>query len=263
MTSFWNHDPFLDRLQQHPGSPWTLFEAQQQLDALVLQPRPLSLDSPWADPTQFLDFLTDIAHRRLLHCFLSPQRGQQWTFEALLKQTRPSSPQALSDALEQCCFWHIALENPSTSTWQGHPRLVSLNNLGWTFEWLVQMLLEREYGALVRRHVILGEIRELGEIDLLAFLDDKWNRNTIPRHMGRVSWPPESRRHKTSIRGKDIIETCCCSMRVAATERDSSSNVADMKRKKGECIHAQRVTETPAAIPAPADASSLLLRQIS
>jgi hypothetical protein len=170
MTSFWNHDPFLDRLQQHAGSPWTLFEAQQQLDALVLQPRPLSFDSPWADPTQFLDFLTPIAHRRLLHCFLSPQSGQQWTFEALLKQTRPSSPQALSEALHQCCFWQIALEDLATHTWQGHPRLITLNNFGWTFEWMIQALLERNYSALVRRHVILGEIRDLGEIDLLAFL---------------------------------------------------------------------------------------------
>lgn len=170
MTSLWNHDPFLERLQQHPGSPWTLFEGQSQLDQLVLQPLPLSLDSPWADPTQFLDFLTAIAHRRLLHCFLTTHVGQPWTFEALLKQTRPASPQALSHALEQCCFWRIALEDSSTHTWQGHPRLVTLNNLGWTFEWLVQILLEREYDALVRRHVILGEIQNLGEIDLLAFL---------------------------------------------------------------------------------------------
>ncbi len=170
MTSFWNSDPFLEHLQQCAGSPWTLFEGQHQLDQLVLQPFPLSLDSPWADPTQFLAFLTTIAHRRLLHCFLTPHTGQQWSIEALLKQTRPSSPQALSEALEQCCFWQIAFEDPSTSTWQSHPRLVSINNLGWTFEWLVQMLLEREFGALVRRHVILGEIRDLGEIDLLAFL---------------------------------------------------------------------------------------------
>lgn len=170
MITFWNRDPFLDRLQQHTGSPWTPFEAQQQLDALVLQPRPLSLASPWADPTQFLDFLTTIAHRRLIHCFFSPHSGQQWTFEALLKQTRPSSPQALSEALEQCCFWQIALEDVSTNTWQGHPRLITLNNFGWTFEWMVQTLLERDSRALVRRHVILGEIRDLGELDILAFL---------------------------------------------------------------------------------------------
>ena len=170
MASFWNYDPFLERLQQCAGSPWTLFEAQSQLDQLVLQPLPLSLDSPWADPTHFLDFLTDITHRRLFHCFLTVHGGQQWTFEALLKQTRPHSPQALVDALEHCVFWQIALEDLSTHTWQGHPRLVTLNNLGWTFEWLVQILLEREYSALVRRHVILGEIRDLGEIDLLAFL---------------------------------------------------------------------------------------------
>ena len=57
----------------------------------------------------------------------------------------------------------------ATNTWQGHPRLITLNNLGWTFEWLVQAILERDFGALVRRHVIIGEIRDLGEIDVLAF----------------------------------------------------------------------------------------------
>ena len=65
-------------------------------------------------------------------------------------------------------FWQIALENSATSIWQGHPRLIPLNNLGWTFEWVIQALLEREYHALVLRHVILGEVRALGEIDVLA-----------------------------------------------------------------------------------------------
>jgi hypothetical protein len=49
--------------------------------------------------------------------------------------------------------------------------LAALNNLGWTFEWIVAVLLERHFGALVRRHVILGEIAALGEIDVLALLD--------------------------------------------------------------------------------------------
>lgn len=169
MTSSWNN-PFVDLLQQCAGSPWTLFEGQSQLDQQVLQPLSLSLDSPWADPAQFLDFLTDIAHRRLLLCFLGAHIGKQWTFEALLKQTRPASPQALSKALEQCVSWQIALLDVTTNTWQGHSRLATFNNLGWTFEWLVQTILERDFGALVRRHVILGEIRDLGEIDVLAFL---------------------------------------------------------------------------------------------
>lgn len=173
MSSFWNKDPFVERLQQCAGSPWTLFEAQRQLDQLVLQPLPLSKDSLWANPVLFLDFLTDISHRRLVQCFLGAQAPHQWTFEALLKQTRPPSPQALTSALEQCCFWQITLFEKATSTWRGHPRLMTLNNAGWTFEWVVQMILEREYHALVRRHVVLGEIADLGEIDVLALLDDK------------------------------------------------------------------------------------------
>lgn len=144
----------------------------------------------------------------------------------------------------RCCIWcGSSVSRRSNARSAGKPRPFATNRSSW-------------------RSVTPLEL-DLHSRSSDCPLDDKWNRNTIPRHMGRVSWPPESRRHKTSIRGKDIIETCCCSMRVAATERDSSSNVADMKRKKGECIHAQRVTETPAAIPAPADASSLLLRQRS
>lgn len=108
---------FLDHLQHVVGGPWTLFEAQRELDKLVLQPLPLSIDSPWADPALFLDFLTCISHRRLIQCFIGAQVIREWTFE-----------------------------------------------------WIVQMLLEREYHAHVRRHVIVGEIASLGEIDVLAFL---------------------------------------------------------------------------------------------
>ncbi len=172
MSSFWKNDAFVERLQQCAGSPWTLFEAQRQLDQLVLQPLPLSKDSFWADPALFLDFLTDISHRRLVQCFLGTQAAHQWSFEALLKQTRPPSPQALTEALSQCCFWQITLLEEATSTWRGHPRLMTLNNSGWTFEWVVQRVLEREYHALVQRHVVLGEIADLGEIDVLALLAD-------------------------------------------------------------------------------------------
>lgn len=169
---FGNDDLFLERLQQCAGSPWTLFEGQRQLDRLVLRPLPLSIESPWADPERFLDFLTHISHRRLIQCFLGLQATHVWTFEALLKQTRPPSPQALLEALERCCFWQIAQREQSTNTWQGHPRLRTVSNFGWTFEWLVQTVLEREFGAAVRRHVILGEMATLGEIDLLALFAD-------------------------------------------------------------------------------------------
>src|SRR5450755_3892450 len=127
MTFFWSNDPFIERLQQCAGSPWTLIEAQSQLDPLVLQLPPLLVDS--ADPMLFLDFLADMVHRRLVQCFLGAQTIRQWTFEALLKQARPPSPQALFAALERCCFWQIAIESSSAQTWQGHPRLMTLNNL--------------------------------------------------------------------------------------------------------------------------------------
>lgn len=169
--SFSSTNPFVERLQQCAGSPWTLYEAQSQLDALVLQPFPLSPDSPWAEPAQFLEFLTDISHRRLVACFLGGHTTKHWTFEALLLQTRPSSPHALREALEQCVFWQIAQEDATTTTWQGHSRLATLNNIGWTFEWILQAVLEREYAALVRRHVRLGELFALGELDILAFLN--------------------------------------------------------------------------------------------
>ena len=171
MFSF-SHDPFVERLQQCAGSPWTLFEAQQHLDNLVLQPLPLSSDDSNANAASYVDFLANSFHRRLLHCFVGMNGSRNWPLETLLKQTRPPSPQALIEALEQCCFWQIALFDIAASTWQGHPRLAPLNNLGWTFEWVIQALLEREYDALVRRHVHLGEIAVLGEIDILALLPD-------------------------------------------------------------------------------------------
>ena len=164
----WNNDPFLERLQQCDGGPWTLFEAQQHLDALVLQPQ--TFDASQVDTTLFVDFLANSFHRRLLHCFVGIKSSLSWSLETLLKQIRPPSPQSLMEALECCRLWQIAIENPTTQLWQGHRRLAPFNNLGWTFEWVIQAVLEREYSALVRRHVILGEIMALGEIDILALL---------------------------------------------------------------------------------------------
>lgn len=172
MSFLWNNDPFVERLQQCAGSPWTLFEAQHQLDALVLQPLPLSTDASRAGTTMFVDFLASTFHRRLLHCFVGRNVNRVWSPEDLLTQTRPPSPQALFDALEQCHFWQIALSERATNTWQAHPRLAMLNNLGWTFGWVVQTLLEGNYDAMVRRHVVLGEIAAVGEIDVLALLGD-------------------------------------------------------------------------------------------
>jgi hypothetical protein len=180
MSFIWNNDPFVERLQQCAGSPWTVFEAQQQLDALVLCPLPLSPDDSSADSPSFVDFLANTFHRRLLHCFVGGNVVRAWTLEDLMRQVRPPSPQALRDALERCEFWQIALAEMGANIWRGHPRLATLNNLGWTFEWILQVLLERNYGALVRRHVVLGEIAALGEIDVLALLVDKWNRNMVP-----------------------------------------------------------------------------------
>ena len=170
MSSSWNNDLFVERLQHLPGGPWTLFEAQQQLDQLVLQP--LSENTSSLDDGLFLDFLSDITHRRLVQCFLGNQTIHQWSIEDLHKQTRPRSPQALAEALEQCHSWQIAVESTDKQAWQGHPRLVRLNNIGWTFEWIIQTLLEKHYGALVRRHVVLGELSNLGELDILALLPD-------------------------------------------------------------------------------------------
>jgi hypothetical protein len=172
MSFLWDNDPFVERLQHCAGRPWTLFEAQHQLDALVLQPLPLSADASRADTTMFVDFLASTFHRRLLHCFVGRNVNRVWSLEDLLKQTRPPSPQALFDALEQCHFWQIVLSERAANVWQTHPRLATLNNLGWTFEWVIQTLLERNYDAMVRRHVVLGEIATVGEIDVLALFSD-------------------------------------------------------------------------------------------
>lgn len=178
MSSFYNHDQghdlFSERLQRCVGAPWTLWNAQYHLDALVLQPLPDPSDPSDQDAASFADFLARTFHRRLVRCFLGEQHGRLWTREALMKQTRPPSLQALTDALGRCVSWQIARERetPTGPNWQGHLRLSSLANFGWTFEWVVQTILERDYQALVRRHVILGERVDLGEIDVLALLGD-------------------------------------------------------------------------------------------
>lgn len=161
------HDFFLERLQQCPQGPWTLFDGQLQLDQLVLQPLPIPHGE---DAVSFLDFLCQNANRRLLSCFLGPQCQRWWSFEDLLHHTRPLSAQSLQKALQQCQGWFIALQSENEQQWRGHPRVAVINNLGWTFEWLVQVLLERHFDALVRRHVILGEMVDFGEFDILAFL---------------------------------------------------------------------------------------------
>jgi len=97
---FFSSDPFIERLQQCAGGPWTLFEAQQQLDALVLQPLPQSPVDRVTDTTLFLDFLANAFHRRLLHCFVGNNVPHLWTLEALMKQARPPSPLSLLNALE-------------------------------------------------------------------------------------------------------------------------------------------------------------------
>lgn len=160
-------DPFMHHLQQHISGSWPIFGTSEHLDALVVRPVVSSAD----EDALYIQFLDASFHRRLLHCFVGGSGRPVWRMEDLLMKTRPPSLLALQDALRRCLQWQLVVEDEVSQTWQGHPRLVRVGNLGWTFEWATQKVLEREYGALVRRHVMLGG---LGEIDVLAVLDGRW-----------------------------------------------------------------------------------------
>lgn len=67
---------------------------------------------------------------------------------------------------------HLALFSEKRHTWYGDDRLIALSTFGPTLEWIIQAALQREYRALARRHVSLGKLGQLGDIDVLAFLED-------------------------------------------------------------------------------------------
>lgn len=160
-------DPFMHQIQQHISGSWPIFGVTEHLDARVVRP----VVSSTEEDALYIQFVDESFHRRLLHCFVGGSGRPVWGLEDLLRKTRPPSLLALQDALRQCLQWQLVVKDEVSQTWQGHPRLERVGNLGWTFEWAVQKVLEREYGALVRRHVMLGG---LGEIDVLAVLDGRW-----------------------------------------------------------------------------------------
>jgi len=207
----WTSDPFADRLRQcGDGTPWYLNESKHDPDDQVVQLTLIDPDQQWCTPSTFLDFLDAIHHRRLLRCLLGrtpSERLRQWTPDALMRETRSPSLQDLDEALAFCDLQQFAVPNLTRekveqifvwmSTWEGrdptslteeskaawlngctekieywYGNLDGLANFGNSFEWIVQAMVEREYHALARRHVSLGRLGQLGDIDVLAFLDD-------------------------------------------------------------------------------------------
>ncbi len=203
-------DSFVDSLNQCDGGPWYLNEAKSEPDEQVIQLSLLDPNHQWCTSSTFLDFLDVIYHRRLLRCLLGrtpSERLREWTPDELLRETRSPSTQALEEALAFCDLQQFAFPNVtrekvekiiaymSTRDDGDHPRLTeeakarmldkysekveywygdlnTIANFGNSFEWIVQAMVEREYHALARRHVSLGHLGQLGDIDVLAFLED-------------------------------------------------------------------------------------------
>jgi len=167
-----NQDPFVARLRLVEHGPWELQASKHAAEKDIIQPLPRNV-SVASDASAFLDFLIPNFHRRLLKCFVRQNANRVWPIETLMQQTRPPSLAALSDALDYCEKNQFALSTSSRrDVWMGGSSLRHIANFGWTFEWFVQAWLERTYHALVRRQVLLVSLAPIGDIDVLAFLED-------------------------------------------------------------------------------------------
>lgn len=161
---------FEQRLKRCPGS-WRLYQSPCDEDRIV-RPRWIVPEYRWGDIPGFLNFFDCRAHRELIRLFIIAQPEQCWSFEDLLARFRQRlTPSILEDALRLLEIQEL-IRRRGTSGWQRGCYLQGICDLGPTFEWLLQMVLEREYSASCRRHVILGELADLGEIDVLALLAD-------------------------------------------------------------------------------------------
>ncbi|GLV53247.1 hypothetical protein KDH_01020 [Dictyobacter sp. S3.2.2.5] len=158
---------FVDLLHSHDPDLRVSVGGQELLDALVVRPADVSPD----EEACYVQFLDVSFHRRLLRCVVGGGGRSVWSREDLVTEAAPPSLQALDEALRQCVQWELVVEDEPSQRWYRHPRLVRIGNFGWTFEWLVQQVLEREYGALVRRHVLVWG---LGEIDVLSVANGQW-----------------------------------------------------------------------------------------
>jgi hypothetical protein len=205
-------DPFAERLSQCVGGPWYLNTALNEPDDQVIQLTHIDPGQPWSDPSSFLDFLDINYHRRLVRCLIGRtpwEKKASWPLEKLMQETRPTSLEALEEALAFCHVqefafsnvtrqveerlraWyrtipeinalpfseeeeakHLALFSEKRHTWYGDDRLIALPTFGPSLEWTIQAALQREYRVLARRHVSLGKLGQLGDIDVLAFLED-------------------------------------------------------------------------------------------
>jgi hypothetical protein len=205
-------DPFAERLSQCVGGPWYLNTALNEPDDQVIQLTHIAPGQPWSDPSSFLDFLNCNHHRRLLRCLMGRtpwEKKGAWPLETLTRETRPPSQEALEEALTFCheqefafhnhtreeekrmLTWYrtlpeaaahplseeeeikrLALFPEKIDTWYGDDRLIDIPNFGPTLEWIIQATFQQEYQALARRHVSLGKLQQLGDIDVLAFLAD-------------------------------------------------------------------------------------------
>jgi hypothetical protein len=145
-------DTFADRLHHYPGGPWVLTEAREEPDALVLQLCHLDALQQWCSPSTFLDFLDNAFHRCLPRCLIGRPPAEQecrWSYEDLLQATRPSSEEALQEALTFCVLQQFALPSlmnhddgdaAQIEGWKSN--LGQLHSFGPTFEWIVQALLQ-------------------------------------------------------------------------------------------------------------------------
>lgn len=168
---------FEERLQQCPGGPWTIASASttQTPDTQVVRLHKVIPGRGWCEEATYVDFLDQRIHRQLLDCFVLNTQKLQWPIDELLKQIGPRiSRMTLETALLFCEAQGFIVAVKNRTWWSRGPQLSQVQNLGATFEWLVQEFLQRRFRAVARRCVILKELpsSQFGDFDILAFTED-------------------------------------------------------------------------------------------
>jgi Holliday junction resolvase-like predicted endonuclease len=168
---------FEERLQQCACQPWTMISGSttQAPDTRVLRLRQVIPGRGWCEEATYLDFLDQSMHRQLLDCFVLNARQPQWYIDELLKRIGPGTSRMMVETallFGEMQGFMVAAKN--RRWWSRGPQFQQVYNLGATFEWLVQELLQRHHQALVRRRVLFKELppHQFGDIDILAFTDD-------------------------------------------------------------------------------------------
>lgn len=189
---------FDERLQSIPGS-WTIIHSfLHDGDPRVIRLRWIITEEQWCSIEGFLTFLDQRCHRLLLRCFLQRESVTQamrklvrtsmladtevplwdldrtWTNEQLLQKMGKSiQPDQLQQVLHFLMLQELIMMYQE-GEWSCGTGLARIENMGSTFEWVVQECLQRFHHAIARRCVSFKEWQTppLNDLDVLAFTED-------------------------------------------------------------------------------------------